>query len=219
MKPESNLKRVRVILADDHTILTEGLGALLRQEVDLVGIANDGLQLVELAVELKPDIVVTDISMPLLNGVDAIRLMKKKGLKSKIIILTMHGEASLVAETFHEGASGYLLKQTASTELLTAINEVWQGREFISSLLRGDFVALRSKTEKGAKTAAASPLTPRQRQILQLTAEGKSMKQIAFHLGISTKTVESHKYALMQIIGLSSNSELIRYAIKSHLVC
>jgi DNA-binding NarL/FixJ family response regulator len=218
MKPESNLNRVRVILADDHTIFTEGLGALIREEVDLVGIANDGQQLVELAVELKPDIVVTDISMPLLNGLDAIRLLKKKGIKSKIIILTMHGEASLVAETFHEGASGYLLKQTASTELLTAISEVWQGREFISSQLRGDFVTLRSKTEKAAKTEAESPLTPRQRQILQLTAEGKSMKQIAFHLGISTKTVESHKYALMQILGLSSNAELVRYAIKSHLV-
>ena len=138
MKSTSLLKNVKVLLADDHGIFTEGLAALLREEVELVGIVNNGQELLEAAERLQPDIIVTDISMPLLNGLDALRLLKKRGVRAKVIFLTMHEDASLVAEALHEGASGYLVKQTACIELLTALNEVWQGREFITSRLSGD---------------------------------------------------------------------------------
>ena len=156
--------------------------------------------------------------MQTMNGLDAVRILKSRGNQAKIIILTMHQETALAAEAFHAGATGFLTKQTACTELLTAIKMVLSGNKFLTSKLNATAVDEYLTHQKKRKDDPSSPLSPRQKEIVKLTAEGKSMKEIADLLCISTKTVETHKYKLMKLLGLSSNAQLIRYAIRSGLV-
>jgi DNA-binding NarL/FixJ family response regulator len=206
--------RPKVLLADDHTIIAEGLARLIGDVADLVGQVNDGLRLVEDVRRLRPDIVVADITMPGMSGIDAMRQLKAERSAARFIFLTIHTEARLAAEAMRAGASGYLLKQAAGTELFDAIHAVMSGRTYLTPLITGDVLRkLTSPTD-----AAERELTPRQREVLRLLAEGKRMKEIASELDISVRTVENHKAQLLHALSLGSTADLVRFAIKQHIV-
>ena len=211
------MTRPSILLADDHAIVAEGLQSLLEGTFDFVGRVSDGRALVEAARRLTPAVIVADISMPLLNGLDAVRLLKKEGLRSKVIFLTMHSDSNLVAEAFRAGASAYLLKQSAGEELTQAIEHVLSGRTYITPLITTDLISFLVDSGKQASKSHVD-LTLRQREVLQLIAEGCTMKEVATLLGISTRTAETHKYEMMQSLGVQTTAELIRYAVKINLV-
>jgi DNA-binding NarL/FixJ family response regulator len=211
------MSKTRVLLADDHTIVAEGLRSLLEGEFEFVGTVGDGRALLEAAQKLKPDVIVADISMPLLNGLDAARQLKRDGVTAKIIFLTMHTEAQFAAEAFRAGASGYVLKSSAGEELITAIHEVIKGRAYVTPLITRDVLSFLMDAAQMTEQSAFR-LTPRQREVLQLIAEGRTMKEIASILNISVRTVESHKYEMMEALGVQTNAELVQYAIKIGLV-
>ncbi len=203
-----------ILLADDHTMFAEGLKNLLQDDFELLGTVGDGQALVDTARTMSPDVILVDISMPVLNGFDAVRQLKKEGTLAKIIFLTMHGDDGLVAEAFRCGASGYVLKQSAGEELIWAIKEVLKGNDYLSPLVGGTSES-KSKVDDVSHKVR---LTRRQREVLQLIAEGNTMKETAARLGISTRTAESHKYEMMQGLGFESTAELVRYAIALGLV-
>src|SRR5215475_12892958 len=206
-------RRTRVLLADDHAIVAEGLATLLRGQFDLVGTVRNGSELVDVARKLRPDVIIADIAMPVLSGLEALRRLKAARSEAKIIFLTMHADAQLATEAFRAGASGYVLKQSAGEELIAAIQEVLQGRTYLTPLITKDVIA--SFTES---TPAGVKLTPRQREVLRLIAEGRRMKEIAAILELSTRTVETHKYEMMRGLRVESTAELVRYAIQIGLV-
>jgi DNA-binding NarL/FixJ family response regulator len=208
--------KIRVLLADDHAIVSQGLEALLQESFDLVGSVRDGRALVASVSELKPDVAVTDISMPGLNGLEAIRQIKKVRPVTKIVALTMHSEPNLVAEALKSGASGYVLKSSAVEELERAIREVMLGRTYVTSLIAKDVFAV--LMESGGVAGTEPQLTARQREVLQLIGEGRTMKEIATALKISPRTAESHKYDMMQALGCKTTADLIRHAVKLRLV-
>lgn len=211
------MRRASVLLADDHKIVAEGIRSLLEHEFDLVGIVGDGRAMLEAAKRLKPDVIVTDVAMPLLNGLDAVRQLKRDGVEAKIVFLTMHSEAHLATEAFRLGASGYLLKQSAGEELISAIHEVLEGRVYLTPLITADVLTALSKPSQGS-ALAKKELTPRQREVLQLIAEGRTMKEVAAILDISTRTAETHKYDMMRELGIHTTAELVQYAVKIGLV-
>jgi DNA-binding NarL/FixJ family response regulator len=207
------MNRPRVLLADDHTMILAGLRSLMESDFDLVGTVEDGRALLEAAARLKPDIIMLDISMPLLNGIEAARQLRKIVPQSKIIFLTMHGDIGYVKEAFRVGASGYLIKRSAASELATAIHEVMKGHTYVTPLVTRDM--MESFLEPTAQPEKLPDrLTPRQREVLQLVAEGHSNKEIAAILKVSTKTVEFHKYNLMQALGIHTTAELTQYAMR-----
>jgi DNA-binding NarL/FixJ family response regulator len=211
------MNRRSILLADDHAIVAEGLQRLLEGTFEFVGRVSDGRALVEAARRLLPAVIVTDISMPILNGLDAVRILKKEGVRSKIVFLTMHSDSNMVAEAFRAGASAYLLKQSAGEELTQAIEQVLVGRNYISPLIADDLISfLVNRRRQPSKVYVE--LTGRQREVLQLIAEGRTMKEIAFQLGISARTAESHKYEMMQSLGVQTTADLIRHAIKINLI-
>jgi DNA-binding NarL/FixJ family response regulator len=203
--------RLRVLLADDHTIFLEGLRRLLEPAFKVVGAVEDGRALIIAAEKLQPDLILSDISMPMLNGIDAVHHLRRVSPGAKIIFLSMHEDASLVKNAFDAGASGYVLKRAASSELVTAIQEVLKGANFISSGVRKPPATVESLLAEGT-------LTPRQREILQLIAEGRSIKEISAILNISHKTVEFHKYEIMNRLGVRTTAELTKYAVKHGIV-
>lgn len=194
--------------------MAEGLATLLKGHFDLVGTVGDGRQLLEAARTLRPDVIVADIAMPVLSGLEAPRRLKAEGLDAKVIFLTMHADAQLATEALRAGASGYVLKHSAGEELIRAIQEVVEGRVYLTPLLIKDVIT----TLTEAATQPAVQLTPRQREVLQFIAEGRRMKEIAATLQLSTRTVESHKYQMMQALGVDSTAALVRYAIQLGLV-
>lgn len=191
-------------------MFAEGLASLLEDDFELVGIVSDGRALVEEATRLSPEVIVVDISMPVLNGLDATRQLKQAGSSAKVIFLTMHADARLLSEAFRCGAAGYVLKQSAGEELVFAIREVIAGRRYITPTIASEL--------KESESAVVEPkhftLTPRQREVLILLSAGHTMKEIATQLGISTRTAESHKYEMMEGLGVETTAELIQYAIK-----
>ena len=205
------MPRTRILIADDHKMFVQGLQGLLEDEFDLVGTVGDGHALVEEAVRLEPDVILVDISMPGLNGLDAVRRLKTKGLNSCIIFLTMHADDRLLAGAFRCGGKGYVLKQSAGEELILAIKQVLAGHKYVTPLIATEWV--QDLTEQIGEKQRLS-LTPRQREVLQLVIEGCTMKEVATRLGISTRTAESHKYEMMEGLGVESTAELIQYAIK-----
>lgn len=211
------MKRPTVLLADDHVIVAEGLRNLLEPEFDLVDMVQDGRALLDAAAKHHPDVIVTDISMPTLNGLDAVRQLKKQESDAKVIILTMHSDALLATEAFRAGASGYVIKQSAGEELVAAMHEVLEGRVYVTPTIQQEVLEAFMKAG-GEPGKAVIELTPRQREVLQLVAEGHTMKEIATILSISTRTVESHKYEMMQKLGAQTTAGLIQYAIKLGLV-
>ena len=211
------MTRPRVLLADDHAMVVAGLSTLLEREFDLVGTATDGRELIAMSERLVPDVVVTDISMPLLNGLDAVRSLKKTQPSIKVVFLTMHGDVDFATEAFRAGASGYLLKHSAAEELTTAIHEALQGRVYITPLIAKGVLAAFMENPSAA-TEARAGLTPRQREVLQLVAEGRTVKEIAAILEVTPRTVEYHKNSLAQSLGLRTTAELTQYAVKHGIV-
>jgi DNA-binding NarL/FixJ family response regulator len=207
------VKRARVLLADDHRIVTEGLRGLLEPYFELVGIVEDGRALLSAAEQLRPDVIVADISMPLLNGIDAVRQIKRRDEDIKVIFLTMHPDVAYAVSAFEAGASGYVLKHSAPSELVTAISSALRGETYVTPLLAGKLMEFYKQRPREGLDERGK-LTQRQREVIQLLAEGHSIKKIASMLNISTRTVEFHKYRIMEDLGLKSITELIRYAIQ-----
>src|SRR5262245_47658504 len=210
------MTRPRVLLADDHVLIAQALEHLLNAEFDVVGTVADGRALVKAASDLAPDVVVVDIGMPLLNGLDAGEQLKALHPAIKIIFLTQNREPRFAVEAFRRQASGYLLKDSAASELTNAIRDAMHGKTYISSSIA------RSMTEEGsfapADQVTLRDLSPREREVLQLLAEGKSMKEVAAVLDISPRTVEFHKYRIMELLRVKTNAELVQQAIKLGLI-
>jgi DNA-binding NarL/FixJ family response regulator len=207
------MKRLRLLLADDHTILLEGLRALLAPEFEVVATAGDGRAVLEAAGKHQPDLILLDISMPGLNGIEAARRLKQSNPDAKLIILTMHGDLSFVSAAIDAGVSGYVLKQSAATELITALHAVGSGRRYISSLIRKR-LGTEMPTFLRRPTKLSGDLTSRQREVLQLVAEGRVRKEIAQILGVSVKTVEFHKQKISEKLGIHTDAALTAYAIR-----
>ncbi len=207
--------RTRVLVADDHALVADGIAKLLRDDFELAGRVGDGRELVTAAGTLLPDVVVTDISMPRLNGIDALRELRQVAPRARLIVVTMHDSPYLAAEAIRAGASGFVLKQSAGADLIEAVHVVLEGREYISPSIRRDLVASLLAGRDGDPHAR---LTPRQRQVLQLVAEGHSMKQVAALLHVSRRTAESHKYLVMELLGVHSTAELVLHAIRLGLI-
>jgi DNA-binding NarL/FixJ family response regulator len=210
------MTRPRILIADDHRMVAEGLQGVLEPTYELVDIVADGRQLVEATRRLQPDVIVADISMPQLNGLDAIVQIRRGGCTAKIVFLTMHSDALYAARAMRAGASAYVLKQSASTELLTAIREALAGRTYVAPVL-AEVVArmLAAGTEDSSREVL---LTPRQREVLQLFAEGHSAKEVAKLLQISVRTAENHKAHVTQMLGATSTADLVQCAIRHGLI-
>jgi DNA-binding NarL/FixJ family response regulator len=209
------MKRPRVLLADDHRFLRESFAKLLEPNCDVVGAVGDGRALLTAAKETRPDVVVVDVAMPLLNGLDAARQLKRLMPGVKIIFLTVSEDPDLAAEAFRVGASGFLLKNSAASELFQAIQEVVQGRSYVTPQATGGLVGILHRPESGKKP---DELSPRQREVLQLLAEGHSMKEIGRILKITPRTVAFHKYTMMEHLGIKSSAELVQFAVRQHVV-
>jgi DNA-binding NarL/FixJ family response regulator len=207
------MPRATVLVADDHAVVAEGLASLLRAEFSLVGTVTDGAQLLEAARRFQPDVIVTDMAMPGLNGLDALRQLRADGLASRVVVLTMHADVQLAAEALRAGASGFVVKSAAGKELVAAIHAVLRGKTYLTADLAQDVLA--ELAEGG--TAGEAKLTPRQREVLRLIAAGRTMKEAAAILGVSPRTVETHKYQIMETLGLGTTAELIRYALEHGL--
>jgi DNA-binding NarL/FixJ family response regulator len=206
-----------VLLADDHTIVAEGLEGLLKDRFKLVGTVRNGRELLAAADQLRPDVIVTDISMPLLNGIDAVRQIKISLPRTKVVVLTMHSDPHMAVQALRAGASAYLLKVSSGEELVRAIDEALQGRVYLSSLISKDLISVLLEAKRDP-AVEKSQLTPRQREVLQLIAEGRTMKDIASILNISRRTAETHKYGMMERLGVDTTANLIQYAIRLKLV-
>ena len=210
------MKRARIILADDHNLLVDAFKSLLQPHFEVVGTFADGYQLVEGAAVLKPDVIVLDIAMPIMNGLIAGQRLKQILPRVKLIYLTMNHDPDLAAEAFRLGASGFLLKNSAGSELVHAINEVLLARSYVTPLMTKDMVGSFIQNFKRRKTA--HQLTLRQKEVLQLLAEGRSMKEVAYHLNVTPRTVAFHKYTIMEQLQLKSSAELVQYAMKRSIV-
>jgi len=192
-----------ILLADDHAIVAEGLARLLGPEFTLLGTVTDGSQLLEAARKHRPDVIVSDVAMPGMTGLEVLRRLRAESLPSRVIFLTMHADAPLAAEALRAGAAGFVVKHAAGEELLTAIHEALAGRTYLTPRLTKDVLELTQKT-----------LTARQREVLGLIAKGRTMKEIAAELGLSARTVETHKYQMMEALRVTSTAALIRHAIE-----
>jgi len=208
----AGVSKARVLLADDHRMVAEGLKGLLEPEFELAGIVEDGRALVKAARELRPDVIVADISMPQLNGIDALAQLKQDNPKVRVVFLTMHRDAAYARRALEAGAAGFVLKHSAPAELVLAVRAALQGRTFIAPDLAAEVF------RKPGNPDPAAALTPRQREIVQLLAEGRSAKEIASALGLSARTVEDHKYRVMEALGIENGAELVHFAIKHGLV-
>ena len=208
------MHRARVLLADDHTLVAQGIGTLLKEHYKVVGIVNDGQAVIEAALKLRPEIIIADILMPRKTGLEALRELKAMGVAAKFLILTMDSDPLTAVEAIEAGAAGYLLKHSTATDLLKAMGEVLRGRIYASR------PAQPLTGVKRAKLVDSRPieLTPRRREVLRLIAEGRRPKQIASELGLSKRTVETHKYEIMSTLGVRTTAELVRYAVKLRLV-
>jgi len=210
------MKLPRAILADDHKILLEAFRKLLEPHFEVVAIVSDGHALLDVAPALKPDVILLDIAMPLLNGLEAARQLKNKLPAVKLIFLTMHEDPDLAIEAMRAGASGYLLKTSAASELLHAIQEALKGKTYITPYISRGME--KSFIRDPLRRQRHKPLTPRQCEVVQLLAEGKSMKEIADVLHVTPRTVAFHKYRTMEELSLKSTAELIQFAIRNHIV-
>ena len=208
------MPRPRVLIADDHVMMATALGRVLEGEVEVVATANDGRRLVESALQHKPDIIVSDVNMPGMSGIEAMRRLKADGLQSKFIFLTLHTDSRLASEAMRAGASGYVLKHAAAEELIEAIHAVMGGHIYLTPLMTREVLWAIGQPE-GAQPPT---LTPRQLDVLRLIAEGKRMKEIANELSISVRTVETHKQDLLQTLGLETTADLIKFAVRQGLV-
>jgi len=208
-------RRTTVLIADDHPIVREGLVSLLEEyDFDVVGDVGDGATLVEEAKRLKPDVIVIDLTMPQLSGLEVLVKLNQERIEGKVVVLTMHNDATRATQAMKAGASAFLLKESAGEELVTAIQHVLQGHIYLTAAVTQ--AVINQMADSGGRSAAA--LTARQIEVLRLIVKGQRMKEIATRLNLSTRTVETHKYEMMQVLGLHSTAELVRYAIEQRLI-
>jgi DNA-binding NarL/FixJ family response regulator len=213
------MQRLRILLADDHVLVAEGICRLLEREHDVVATVFDGRALVEAAETFSPDLILLDIAMPLMNGIEAARRIHALVPAARMIFVTMQTDRDYVRVAFRVGASGYVLKQAASSELSEAIRTVMAGGIYLSPSIDHGHDSNVFKSAADVMDRFTVPLTARQREVLQLIAEGKSAKKIAYVLSISPKTVEFHKAGIMDVLGLRTTAELTRYAIERGIIC
>jgi DNA-binding NarL/FixJ family response regulator len=206
----------RVILADDHTLLLEAFEKLLAPECDIVAKVADGRALLAAVREHHPDVVVLDLAMPLLNGIDAARQIKQEDRSVRLVFVTMNEDPDLAAEALRAGGTAYLLKRSAGSELLTAIREAMKHRSYVTPLVMEGMLG--SLMHPAGTDSSSRQLTARQREVLQLLAEGKSMKEVASVLNVTARTIAFHKYRMMEQLNIKTNAELIQYAIRHHLI-
>jgi DNA-binding NarL/FixJ family response regulator len=216
MTPAKKMRRPTVLLADDHAIVVEGLRRVLEPTYDVVGVVPDGRALLAAVEQLKPNVIVLDVSMPLLNGIEAARQIRKTDPKIKIVFLSMHPDVIYVTEALQAGGSAYVLKSSAGVEILTAVGQTLQGKTYVSSSI--DKAALEVQIKRDRHPHAPDNLSQRQREVLQLASEGRSTKEIAKILHVSPRTVEFHRYRLMKTLGLRTTAELVQYAIRHRLI-
>ncbi len=209
-------QRARIVIADDHTLVAEACRNLLEPEFDVVSIVADGRALIQAAAELRPDVVISDISMPLLNGLDACQQVQEILPDVCIVYLTMNPDLNLAAEAFRRGASGYLLKTSAAPELVLAVRTALEGHLYVSPQVTKD--PLETFLRDHVTSLEHKHLTARQREVLQLLAEGRPMKQVADILHLTTRTVAFHKYRIMALLGIHTNAELVQYAIRNSII-
>ena len=205
------MSRPRVILADDHTLVAEALAQFLGESCDLLAVVDDGRKLVEAVRRHRPDVVVADVSMPELSGLEAMRRLKTQGIETRFIFITMYADSHVAAEALRCGAAGYVLKTSAAEELRRAVSDAMMGRVYITALIAGDVMAAMAAPE----SSPVDRLTLRQREVLRLVAKGQSMKEIAATLELSPRTVETHKYEMMHTLGVETTAELIQFAFRS----
>jgi len=208
--------KVRVIIADDHRLVADACRNLLEPEFNVVAMVSDGRELLKVEPELRPDVIILDISMPGLNGLDAGELIKQRNHTVKLVYITMSVAADVAAEAFRRGASGYVVKQSSAEELITAIRRVVRGQSYLSPLITKDTVEYLLRS--GAVYNEEKRITTRQSEVLQLLAEGKSMKEVAYILQLKPGTVAFHKYRIMEALGIKTSAALIEYAIKHHMI-
>jgi DNA-binding NarL/FixJ family response regulator len=211
------MNRPRILMADDHRIVGEGLRSLLEPEFELVEIVEDGAQMVEAAMRLSPDVILADITMPRLNGLEALEQLRRANCKAKVVFLTMHKDATYAARALHAGASGFVLKHSASSELVMAIRESLMGRTYVTPAV-AESLNQRPVSRSDGAAESMSDLTPRQREVLQLFAEGQSAKEVANSLHISARTAENHKARIMKQLGLSTTTDLVQYALRHQII-
>ena len=207
------MKKRRILLADDHKFITESLKSILEPTYEIVGVVEDGQMLIKEAARLLPDVLIVDISMPKLNGLEAVRQIKKEGIDSKVVFLTMHPDVMYASSALEAGALGYVLKHSAHSELQQAVENVLLGKIFIT-----EKIAKELENVPLSRRDPIRKLSPRQREVLQLLAEGKSAKEVAGILCISPRTVEFHKYRIMEELGVSTSAELVQYSIKHGVI-
>ena len=208
------MERARIVIADDHTLVAETFKTLLEPEYHVVKVVSDGRSLLAAAKELKPDLVLLDLGMPLLNGLDAGLELKRILPKTKLIVLSMNEDADVASQAFHQWASGYLLKKSAGAELKTAISEVLHGRSYVTPSVAQKLI---NEFIRDPRPGRSKELTQRQRQV-QLLAEGRSMKEAAAVLDIAVRTIAFHKYRIMEEFGLKTNADLVRFALREHVI-
>jgi DNA-binding NarL/FixJ family response regulator len=211
------VSRVRVLLADDHRLVVEGLKSLLADEFELIGVVHDGRAMVQAAKELKPDVIIADITMPFLNGIEALEEIEKFSPDVRVIFLTMHRDVAYARRALDAGAAGFLLKHSAPEELVLAVRAATQGRIFITPTLAAEVLQTLRRNPSEAQDPVAT-LTLRQREILRLLVDGLTAKQIASRLDISPRTVEFHKYRMLESLGIKGSAELIHFAIAHGIV-
>jgi DNA-binding NarL/FixJ family response regulator len=209
--------RPKIMIADDHTLVAEACKKLLEADYEVVATVGDGRALVRIAATLKPQVIIIDVAMPLLNGLDAGQQIKQLLRSVKLVYLTMNQDADLAAEAFRRGASAYLLKTCAASELTVAVREVLKGKSYLSPSIAKDTVDFLLRQDKEL-IEEGQKLTERQREVLQLLAEGKSMKEVAYVLNLTTRTVAFHKYRIMEVLNAKSNAQLVQYAIRNHVI-
>jgi DNA-binding NarL/FixJ family response regulator len=211
------MSKPRVLIADDHQILAEGVRGLLEPEFEVVGVVADGRELMTAAKKLKADVIVADVTMPSLNGIEAAAQLRDAGITAKVVILTMHRDVAYARRAMEAGAFGFVLKHSVSSELVTAIREALRGQTYITPMIAGEL--FQSYREGDSETSDSSQrLTVRQREVLQLIAEGRSAKEVAAILKISTRTAEAHKAHILEVLGVRSTAELTQYAIRNGII-
>ena len=211
------MKRPKILLADDHAVILDGLRSILEADFEIVGAVTDGRAVVAAYKKLRPDVVLCDITMPLLNGLDATRQIKKADTEAKIIFLTMHPDVAMAKEALRAGGTGYIVKHSPAAEIVTAIHQVLQGQVYLSPLVTKEGLDSFMANVEGTE-ALSSPLSEREREVLQLVAEGQTHKQVAQTLGISVRTAQYHRYNIMKKLGLHTAPELTQYAIKHGII-
>ncbi len=211
------MNKARILIADDHQILAEGIRGLLDSEFEVVGVVSNGRELVASAIQQQPDVIVADITMPELNGIDAVVKLRKAGVTAKVVFLTMHRDVAYARRAIEAGATGYVLKHSVSSELVTAIHEALKGQTYITPAIAGELLDSYRNGDATADTVSQQ-LTPRQREVLQLVAEGLSAKEVAATLKISVRTAEAHKAHILEALEMRSTAELVQYAIRNGII-